>query len=493
MLSFHAKDTRHALESFRLTRKFFSEQKSLKPNKKCFPPKILSTLELSLLDQEFPDEHEFLNAVRQVLKKDFNAMNSKKRDFLLKKARQFKRADIENFALQFTRFWQAEPKENKQNKHTFIFPGPGDEKLVFPDKAKALLQQLRQREKERMRMYAQSYPLLEISGKLDWRMIVGLGNEHIKETNMTLHHVYGIPYIPGSAIKGMVRHYFISEVLEPECRSAVTHLSSQNYERLKERFPEHVSLLEELCIETNGKRRVNLAGLSQSEKDSLGAAVFAALEQYIPREHLEKLDTLLSTPDLKDLLKDSDAERQLKEKFELEDATIQKLLAGWDLLYEGQRIFGTQEQRGAIVFFDAYPISDVKFEVDIMNPHYPGYYTEKQRTSPHDSQEPRPVTFLTIAKTTFTFYIGQDIPGAPLETEKNPTLLKALDWLQKALETQGIGAKSSVGYGYFKRTPTAPEVQRDTPKTAKTSYAQKNKKESASDELLQQLAARFNK
>ncbi len=47
--------------------------------------------------------------------------------------------------------------------------------------------------------------------KPDWRLIVGLGNESVYETSMTLHHIYGIPYIPGSAIKGVVRSYIITE------------------------------------------------------------------------------------------------------------------------------------------------------------------------------------------------------------------------------------------------------------------------------------------
>lgn len=48
----------------------------------------------------------------------------------------------------------------------------------------------------------------------DWRLIVGLGNESVYETSMTLHHVYGIPYIPGQAIKGVVRNWMISELFE---------------------------------------------------------------------------------------------------------------------------------------------------------------------------------------------------------------------------------------------------------------------------------------
>jgi CRISPR-associated protein Cmr6 len=45
----------------------------------------------------------------------------------------------------------------------------------------------------------------------DWRWIVGLGNASVYENGMTLHHVYGIPYIPGSGVKGMVRTWIINE------------------------------------------------------------------------------------------------------------------------------------------------------------------------------------------------------------------------------------------------------------------------------------------
>jgi CRISPR type III-B/RAMP module RAMP protein Cmr6 len=46
----------------------------------------------------------------------------------------------------------------------------------------------------------------------DWRMVVGLGGESILETDLTLHHLYGIPYIPGSALKGLTRGYVTGEV-----------------------------------------------------------------------------------------------------------------------------------------------------------------------------------------------------------------------------------------------------------------------------------------
>ncbi len=35
------------------------------------------------------------------------------------------------------------------------------------------------------------------------RMVLGLGDESVLETSVTLHHTYGVPYIPGSALKGV--------------------------------------------------------------------------------------------------------------------------------------------------------------------------------------------------------------------------------------------------------------------------------------------------
>ncbi len=39
------------------------------------------------------------------------------------------------------------------------------------------------------------------------RMVSGLSGENILETGLTLHHTYGVPIIPGSALKGLAAHY----------------------------------------------------------------------------------------------------------------------------------------------------------------------------------------------------------------------------------------------------------------------------------------------
>jgi CRISPR-associated protein Cmr6 len=39
------------------------------------------------------------------------------------------------------------------------------------------------------------------------RMIVGLGSESVLETSICLHRTYGVPFIPGSALKGLAANY----------------------------------------------------------------------------------------------------------------------------------------------------------------------------------------------------------------------------------------------------------------------------------------------
>jgi CRISPR-associated protein Cmr6 len=39
------------------------------------------------------------------------------------------------------------------------------------------------------------------------RLIVGLGSENVLETGIRLHHTYGMPILPGSALKGLATHY----------------------------------------------------------------------------------------------------------------------------------------------------------------------------------------------------------------------------------------------------------------------------------------------
>lgn len=52
----------------------------------------------------------------------------------------------------------------------------------------------------------------EVQGRLS----IGLGGEAVIETAITLHRTYGVPYIPGSALKGLAANYARNRLLEQD-------------------------------------------------------------------------------------------------------------------------------------------------------------------------------------------------------------------------------------------------------------------------------------
>jgi CRISPR-associated protein Cmr6 len=103
---------------------------------------------------------------------------------------------------------------------------------------------------------------------------------------------------------------------------------------------------------------------------------------------------------------------------------------------------------GGAVFFDAIPAKLPKLELDVMNPHYPDYYSDRaKKTAPTDWQSPKPVFFLTVAPATeFRFAVGW---RGPVDGEAHRVRGLAQAWLIAGLKNLGAGAKTSAGYGYF--------------------------------------------
>ncbi|HXG20576.1 MAG TPA: type III-B CRISPR module RAMP protein Cmr6 [Methylomirabilota bacterium] len=104
-------------------------------------------------------------------------------------------------------------------------------------------------------------------------------------------------------------------------------------------------------------------------------------------------------------------------------------------------------QSGHAVFFDAIPRQVPKLELDIMNPHYPKYYQGGEW--PTDWQSPVPVYFLTVASgTEFRFAVGW---RGLLDDGTRRLRDLAKKWLIGGLTELGAGAKTSAGYGYFRK------------------------------------------
>lgn len=104
-------------------------------------------------------------------------------------------------------------------------------------------------------------------------------------------------------------------------------------------------------------------------------------------------------------------------------------------------LFGGAGQAGYVVFFDALYIPDIgpnqkpPLWADVMTPHHMNYYAGKDEP-PADWDSPTPVPFLTAQG---KFLVALAGPEAWVDA--------ALTILDLALENEGIGAKTSSGYG----------------------------------------------
>ena len=59
--------------------------------------------------------------------------------------------------------------------------------------------------------------------KAQGRLAIGLGNESSIETSLSVHHTYGVPYIPGSALKGLASSYAHQYLGEPWQKKSQAH------------------------------------------------------------------------------------------------------------------------------------------------------------------------------------------------------------------------------------------------------------------------------
>lgn len=194
-----------------------------------------------------------------------------------------------------------------------------------------------------------------------------------------------------------------------------------------------------------------------SVKGLARAWALIAIAQQVNQASLKELDDILS----------SDGDRDSKERQRYEAWRAQQSADVQKMAEDFRAIFGTTAVAGRAVFFDAIPASKPRLELDIMNPHYPKYYSGEE--FPTDWQSPVPVYFLTVAPNTeFRFAVGW---RGPLNDDGRRLRDRAKDWLIVGLTELGAGAKTSAGYGYF-AAPRQPAQPADvTPQPAATVQA----------------------
>lgn len=119
---------------------------------------------------------------------------------------------------------------------------------------------------------------------------------------------------------------------------------------------------------------------------------------------------------------------------------------GWDRdLKDGPflRLFGSTEAAGLVTVLDALPVpGNWQLHREVMTVHHQAYYGSGD-VPPADWDDPVPVPFLSVSGT-FTLILSA-APG----DEGHNALTAAADLLTQALAEEGIGAKTSSGFGRF--------------------------------------------
>jgi CRISPR type III-B/RAMP module RAMP protein Cmr6 len=299
-----------------------------------------------------------------------------------------------------------------------------------------------------------------IFAQLQSRLMVNMAGGVMENAGLCLDR-FGVPYIPGTAVKGCARHLAIQSLLE--AREA------------KEPTDKLARLLADIALvfgwgEQDWKTRQDIVSKLRPKRDDTDE-VFAHRCQESWKA--KRSDFAYAVGD------------QLWEEVAI---AARRLLPN------------TDHFAGTVSFLPAYPhhLPANDLELDIVTCHHPKYYLgDPAMPVALDIEEPNPVVFLTVAagivfqfaalpiRRAETSLVGQvsdltvpgvsdsvntpTAPGNPgtsnepesAGSEPPPTgrpevcptaarlLTRAREWLREGLETFGLGAKTAAGYGWF--------------------------------------------
>lgn len=238
-------------------------------------------------------------------------------------------------------------------------------------------------------------------GRLESRLMVNMAGGVMENAGICLDRLSGIPYLPGSAVKGCARNAALSLLKDAPASDKAALLvqialvfgwSDQEWKegrkttQKKGQIPEYYSDFAFACGNESWPEIRNTAALELAKTASI----------------------------------------QIKNEID-----------PWKDL---------GAFAGFVQFLPAFPWTGSNLELDILTPHHKEYYAfdpKKPDKKPvaFDDEKPVPVVFPAIAAgTTFAY---------PVIGKKSELTSQAREWLKTGIEIFGIGAKTGAGYGWF--------------------------------------------
>ena len=128
---------------------------------------------------------------------------------------------ISNLGLLFNKYFYCWPQNwqtNEEQNKVFRKDIEGITSKINLPKDSDYVEALNSRQRAvRESLQSSGWHVESFNAETDSRLIIGLGGTSVIETGMTLHPLYGFPYLPGSGLKGLARAYAeIAEVASKE-------------------------------------------------------------------------------------------------------------------------------------------------------------------------------------------------------------------------------------------------------------------------------------
>jgi CRISPR-associated protein Cmr6 len=288
---------------------------------------------------------------------------------------------------------------------------------------KELLEALAERQEALAQMHGEAVLCADVKSVAPFS--TGLGNEHPMENGFAFLDPYGLPYLPGSGVKGVVRR--AAEEL------ALFEADSKGWDPIAVWW----------LFGFDGSSaywgpRKDRGDIATAECDRWRTKLVEALERR------------------------ADAVGELRA---FSEATMGKIEASrlpahpreWVEQVAQARLRSRIAVRGSLAFWDALPLSPGSTNLlttELMNPHYGHYYADRQ--PPGDWGQPNPIPFLALPTgTRFRVVIEWRPVGKVPDSIRDRWRRLVQAALDHSFEWLGFGAKTSLGFGQMVADETA--------------------------------------
>lgn len=127
-------------------------------------------------------------------------------------------------------YYQQKTYTKKESKDRLY---PLKEKIIPSCEQIETYNQVMKQRREALALLSRYQRIKILHGKPTGKAFHGLGAAHVREASLTIHPVYGVPYLPGSSIKGVVRHWALEAFFQGSEKKYETALKGETEESQK--------------------------------------------------------------------------------------------------------------------------------------------------------------------------------------------------------------------------------------------------------------------